>query len=217
MISLSIMQWGTSDGASQQNKQKKREKSKPACCCGQAITAHYWPLCHSSVSDLGQSLQLPKRTKEAPESTQAWLGGTGKKAVNDLDGRNTPLGITGGDSGQQPCLGRGKREMQGKRTDLNLPGGDEWAAAHPPAECHLRKAGHAASPGHWLSHLHPVTALGTACATCLARIPTLCCLTLSIAWKRGLSWLCGFLVLAANISLPFSGSGMLMELLSITG
>lgn len=171
MISLSIMQWGTSDGASQQNKQKKREKSKPACCCGQAITAHYWPLCHSSVSDLGQSLQLPKRIKEAPESTQAWLGGTGKKAVNDLDGRNTPLGITGGDSGQQPCLGRGKREMQGKRTDLNLPGGGEWAAATSPcwmspkesrARCFPRALAQPSAPGdrsgHCLCHLpgpHP--------------------------------------------------------------
>lgn len=70
------------------------------------------PCAHSSVSDPGQVTAAAQKDQR---STREHTGLAREKAVNDSDGRTTPMGITGGESGQQSCLRREKGGMQGKR------------------------------------------------------------------------------------------------------
>lgn len=128
------------------------------------------PCARSPGSDPCQIAAAAQRDKRSPGEPADLAGGNWGKGSKWFKWQNHPLGITGGDNGQQSCLRRGD---VGKKDWSEGPRGRWWSSCHIPLlNVTPRKAGQAAptrQPG--TCHLCSVTALGTARAPCSLPAP----------------------------------------------
>lgn len=193
------------------------------------------PCAHSSVSDLGQVTAAAQKDQSSTRKHTGLAEGNWIKGSKLFRWQNHPFGNHWRWQWAAAVPEEEEGGDAGRKDWPKYPWGDECAAATSSCWMSLQgKQGTLHPPGS--QALAQPSALGDRSGHRLCPVPLpapqpvscLCHLSgphspASAAWRWGQGgrgacpWLSGALVLTTNISLPFSGSGVLVKLLSIMG